>query len=570
MYCKHCGKEIADDSKFCSSCGASQELSSVLEEQKINDQSIKASNGIYIVRRLIGSIIDKAIILFISLVIILIITSFDYSFSGELGLFSAFFHMTKDSVYSAAIGHVMSFYPDDYMSQHQLEIDNRFQYLIWVELKIAYMFIMINILYYAICEKMISSSLGKSFMNLRLISVPNSNIGKLSLAKVLFRALCFFIIMSGIIGLRWIMGFNYFIAITLFFLIMDLPVLFKRASLLDILTQTKLIFYNKNKSKLEEKTHMDFAERHVVEHPYNVNGKGYIYNIVTFLILIFLIFLNVNYSYLYASFRHYNESLSYKPLYNSTERFAGHGYYLSVYDEPSDIKEIVGPDNLLGNYISTLGFRDGQRNEYGNILYYFQCTISTYDISDFMTIFGNNENKYEKCYSLLAQRTQAKEGKITDDIKVLTWYGKGNVTAKYMGVCANDRLYIIKAESGENLEYRSKWLFDLFDFTYYPKVKYYQSSLIIVTVLIVICCVLFFAVNSYRLRAMPIINRYAYSLFLASLLSIAINIVIASVISYILEKILFEDWSMIILIGAEATAILSSLCLSVFYLGNQK
>lgn len=24
MYCKHCGKEIADDSKFCQHCGGSQ------------------------------------------------------------------------------------------------------------------------------------------------------------------------------------------------------------------------------------------------------------------------------------------------------------------------------------------------------------------------------------------------------------------------------------------------------------------------------------------------------------------------------------------------------------------
>ena len=27
MYCKHCGKEIADDSKFCQHCGKSQDSS---------------------------------------------------------------------------------------------------------------------------------------------------------------------------------------------------------------------------------------------------------------------------------------------------------------------------------------------------------------------------------------------------------------------------------------------------------------------------------------------------------------------------------------------------------------
>lgn len=32
MYCKHCGKQIADDSKFCQHCGGSQEDSTTLNQ----------------------------------------------------------------------------------------------------------------------------------------------------------------------------------------------------------------------------------------------------------------------------------------------------------------------------------------------------------------------------------------------------------------------------------------------------------------------------------------------------------------------------------------------------------
>lgn len=32
MYCKHCGKEIADDAKFCQHCGGRQETVSVTDE----------------------------------------------------------------------------------------------------------------------------------------------------------------------------------------------------------------------------------------------------------------------------------------------------------------------------------------------------------------------------------------------------------------------------------------------------------------------------------------------------------------------------------------------------------
>lgn len=575
MYCKHCGKVIADDSRFCSSCGASQDLSSASvpseEDLKLNEQSVKVSNSAYLWKRLLGSIIDKMIILYFSLIVIVLICIFDKGFSGELGIFGALFNMTKDSVYSSAIGHVMSFFPNDDMSQHQLEIDSRFQYLIWVELKIAYLFIVINIIYYATCEKLTSSSVGKSSFNLKLVSNPCTSAKNIPISKVLYRASCFFFIASGIISLRWFVGFNYYVVVALFFLIMDLPVLFKRASLLDILTKTKLISYNKDKFPKEEKIRVDYAEEQVIGHPNKVNRESFkIFNIVIYLGLIFLISLHVYFSLSFAAFKNQSKD-GYMLLYNDTERFAGCGYYLSNYDEPSDVKEIMSSDNIFGRHISTLGFKDGARDiETNQIIYKYQCSISTYDISNIMSILGNNEKKYEQCLSLLAQRTQANETKIKDDIKALTWNGMGSMPTKFMGVCANGRLYIIKAESEENLNSRSEWLFHLFDFTYYQKIKYYQSTFLILGIIIGISCILFFVVNLKKYKKLPVLNRYAYSLFFLSLLSIFINVIIALVLSYKFYEVYLENWSIIVLIGTEVTALLTALWLSVFYYRKSK
>lgn len=36
MYCKHCGKEIADDSKFCNHCGKEQDNQELVKGQTAN------------------------------------------------------------------------------------------------------------------------------------------------------------------------------------------------------------------------------------------------------------------------------------------------------------------------------------------------------------------------------------------------------------------------------------------------------------------------------------------------------------------------------------------------------
>ena len=48
MYCKHCGKEIADDSKFCNYCGANQKAVSnnIKPRKKIDKNRINPNRSL--------------------------------------------------------------------------------------------------------------------------------------------------------------------------------------------------------------------------------------------------------------------------------------------------------------------------------------------------------------------------------------------------------------------------------------------------------------------------------------------------------------------------------------------
>ena len=274
MYCNNCKSEIPDDSLFCPRCGMKQErsitpVSNTKEEFQtekietvklpchadINDDNYhqkdiqiqlhNISFGAYIGRRIIGTIIDKLAILFICIIATYSIGSVDYEFFGDLGTFSAMFHMSAERVHSMASGHVILQYPDDYILQHQSEIDDYFMYLLGIELKITSLFVLINILYYVLGELLVGSSIGKFYWGLRLISNHDASAKKITPFKVFYRAFCFVVVVSGVIGLRWLVGFNYYVAILLFFLVMDFPVFFRRQSLIDIMSRSKLI-YEKN------------------------------------------------------------------------------------------------------------------------------------------------------------------------------------------------------------------------------------------------------------------------------------------------------------------------------------
>ena len=83
MYCKHCGKEIADDSTFCKHCGGKQELvntsnASTIESANIKEKE-KASKSF--LSNKIGWIIGYGIYVIIN--VLLLISGYDSPIANE-------------------------------------------------------------------------------------------------------------------------------------------------------------------------------------------------------------------------------------------------------------------------------------------------------------------------------------------------------------------------------------------------------------------------------------------------------------------------------------------------------
>lgn len=263
MYCKHCGKQIIDDSLYCCFCGCKQDsiisnndsndtnekLPIGIEEEQLEEhvqkeeKTITISNWSYLGRRLMGTIIDKIAILSIFILFLFGLFCFNYDSLCDMRVYGELFHMTPKMIHEMAIGYIMDDYPyNSTISQHQFEIDEFFSYLLGTELKITYLFVLIYIIYYYWLENTLGVSFGKYLFRLKLVNIPYVSGKKIATFKVFMRALSLFVLISMIIVLRWIIGFNYYVVIVLFFLLLDLPVLIWNKSLQNIVSCTRLVY----------------------------------------------------------------------------------------------------------------------------------------------------------------------------------------------------------------------------------------------------------------------------------------------------------------------------------------
>ncbi|MBQ7344372.1 MAG: zinc ribbon domain-containing protein [Clostridia bacterium] len=69
MFCKNCGKEIADDSKFCNFCGSEQQSTTSISEKTSSTEEEKSSTPLW------GIFFGCLIFIFIIVLIIVIVTN---------------------------------------------------------------------------------------------------------------------------------------------------------------------------------------------------------------------------------------------------------------------------------------------------------------------------------------------------------------------------------------------------------------------------------------------------------------------------------------------------------------
>lgn len=165
-------------------------------------------------KRFFGSMIDKVFLL-----VFFFLTSSSNPFlqTGDLGGYLA---ILKKSPYS-------------YTIYEHYNIINGLEAL---DKRVTFSFILLNILFYLLFETFKKASLGKYFMGGMLI---DSSSDPIDFTKAFSRGLLVgFMMIVFYFFFHFGMGMNLYIVFCLFFLSMDLPVLFVKRSLLDICTRT--------------------------------------------------------------------------------------------------------------------------------------------------------------------------------------------------------------------------------------------------------------------------------------------------------------------------------------------
>lgn len=184
-----------------------------------------------LLKRFIGSIIDKIIILILFVLVGLALSP--YNFSGDLGTF---------------IGGIFSKPPSHY-SWTEMAMGSKVS-LTTLDVNIAILFITINGLYYLVSEIVLKASIGKRIFGGIVI---NAGTGIFSIKRIFARTLVLIILVGIASYIRYPLDITYPIVIIAFFMIVDLPVLFKKRSGIDMLTHT---IYVKRTDVTKKKTRL--------------------------------------------------------------------------------------------------------------------------------------------------------------------------------------------------------------------------------------------------------------------------------------------------------------------------
>ncbi len=107
-----------------------------------------------------------------------------------------------------------------------------------IDFYVVITFVIFNLLYYTIFEFWLKASLGKKIFGGALV---DSNNDKIKIIDVLMRNCIVLILMVIFSRFRYYLDTSYIVIIILFFMIVDIPVYFKKKSLIDIISRTKYV-----------------------------------------------------------------------------------------------------------------------------------------------------------------------------------------------------------------------------------------------------------------------------------------------------------------------------------------
>jgi hypothetical protein len=203
--------------------------------------------------------------------------------------------------------------------------------------------------------------------------------------------------------------------------------------------------------------------------------------------------------------------------------------------------------------------------------YNWQYALSVFDISDYLSIFENDDSVYSKYLSEIETQLKANydyKSHYTTAAgrKAFVYYTDDGTPIKRVIFCANGRAYLMETKSILNIDNHSEIAcadLNVKDFGVPQKDK---SSIIWYFIIIGIACLLVMCYTYFHQKSIGWVNKSAHKYYLFSIGSVIVNLCIAACQSYGL----YTDWyataySGLVLVGSFVTAVLLSLPLSVFY-----
>lgn len=191
--------------------------------------------------RFVGSIIDKIFILIIFVVGFTAISP--YGAPGKMGTYIGLRNTPLDlyeyidksqmNSYGTYNNGVSQYYQDmERLANDPPHIGSTLE----LDMSITFTFILLNLLFYIIFESILSASPGKRMLGGVILDSADD---KISFGKALTRGLCGGALMAGTYFLLHLQGgLTNTVVVVVFFLLLDLPVLFTKKSLLDLCTGT--------------------------------------------------------------------------------------------------------------------------------------------------------------------------------------------------------------------------------------------------------------------------------------------------------------------------------------------
>ena len=191
--------------------------------------------------RFVGSIIDKIFILIVFVVGFTAISP--YGAPGKMGTYIGL-RNTPLELYEYIDKSQMNSYGtyNDGVSQYYQDMERlandppHIGTTLELDMSITFTFIILNIVFYILFESILSASPGKRMLGGIILDSADDKIG---FGKALTRGLCGGVLMAGTYFLLHLQGgLTNTVVVVVFFLLLDLPVLFTKKSLLDLCTGT--------------------------------------------------------------------------------------------------------------------------------------------------------------------------------------------------------------------------------------------------------------------------------------------------------------------------------------------